>query len=62
MEEAATSGIPVLFCHVPMEGKPYEISEMKDILLMIAMLVVDRTESPEGRTSGKWRPFIYPVS
>jgi hypothetical protein len=41
MEEAAQSGIPVLFCHVPTEGRPYAINEMTDVLLRVAMLMVD---------------------
>jgi len=41
MEEAAQSGIPVLFCHVPTKGRPYAINEMTDVLLRVAMLMVD---------------------
>ena len=62
MEEAAQSGIPVLFCHVPTKGRPYAINEMTDVLLRVAMLMVDIMQSAEGRTSGEWKPFIYPVS
>jgi pyrrolidone-carboxylate peptidase len=61
MQEAAKSGIPVLFCHVPTEGKPYDISEMTEVLVMVAMLMVDMKESGK-RSSGEWRPHIYPAS
>ena len=61
MLESVKSGIPVLFCHVPTAGKPYEICEMTDVLVMVAMLMVDMEQS-ERRTSGEWRPFIYPAS
>jgi hypothetical protein len=63
MEQAMESGIPVLFCHVPMEGRPFGISEMTDVLVTVAMLMVDVMESRgEGRTTGEGRPFICPGS
>jgi hypothetical protein len=63
MEQAMESGIPVLFCHVPMEGKPFGISEMTDVLVTVAMLMVDGMESRgEGRTTGEGRPFKCPES
>ncbi len=61
MLESVKSGIPVLFCHVPTEGKPYEIREMTDVLVMVAMLMVDMKQSGK-RTSGEWRPLMYPAS
>ena len=63
MEQAMESGIPVLFCHVPMEGRPFGISEMTDVLVNVAKLMVDGMESRgEGRTKGEGRPFIRPGS
>ena len=41
MKESAESGVPVLFCHVPSDGKPYSIHEMTDIILCLVGLLID---------------------
>ena len=44
MEESVTSEIPVLFCHVPMEGEPFSIDEMTEVILRLVGLMVDIRE------------------
>lgn len=39
------SGIPVLFCHVPQDGKPYSIKEMTEVILTLVGIMVDTRES-----------------
>jgi hypothetical protein len=41
MEESIKSDIPVLFCHVPQEGKPFSISEMREIIVRLVGIMVN---------------------
>jgi hypothetical protein len=45
MEMSVKSGIPVLFCHVPQDGKPYSIKEMTEVILTLVGVMVDTRES-----------------
>ena len=45
MEESVNSGVPVLFVHVPQEGRPFSIAEMRDVVLRLVGLMADVTES-----------------
>ena len=40
MEESTKSDIPVLFCHVPLEGRPFCISEMTQVILRLVSIMV----------------------
>jgi hypothetical protein len=40
MEESVQSHIPVLFCHVPLEGKPFGISEMTEVIVRLVGIMV----------------------
>ena len=41
MEESVKSRIPVLFCHVPMDGKPFSIKEMTEVILLLVEVMVE---------------------
>ena len=43
------SGIPVLFCHVPQDGRPFSIKEMTEVILRLAGIMVDIRESEVAR-------------
>ena len=45
MQESVSSGIPVLFMHVPMEGKPFSIAEMRDVVMRLVAIMADVKES-----------------
>ena len=45
MEESVKSGIPVLFCHVPQDGRPFSIKEMTEVILKLVGIMVDTRES-----------------
>ena len=45
MEESVSSGIPVLFVHVPQEGRPFSIAGMRDVVLGLAGLMAEVKES-----------------
>ena len=45
MEESVDSGIPVLFVHVPQEGKPFSIAEIRDVVVRLVVLMADIKES-----------------
>jgi pyrrolidone-carboxylate peptidase len=44
MEETAASRIPVLFCHVPCPGKPFNVSEMTKFFEILIGEMVDNQE------------------
>lgn len=54
MKQSTESGVPVLFCHVPSDGKPYSIHEMTAIILCLVSLLVDmsHTRSQEVQANG----------
>jgi hypothetical protein len=43
-ESKEHSGIPVLFCHVPAVGKPFSLDQMREVILHLLDLMVDRKE------------------
>jgi hypothetical protein len=45
MEESVNSGIPVLFVHVPQEGRPFSIAGMTAVVLRLVALMADVKES-----------------
>ena len=45
MEESVKSGISVLFCHVPQDGRPFHINEMTEVILRLVGIMVDTRES-----------------
>ena len=52
MEESVKSGIPVLFCHVPQDGRPFSINEMTEVISRLVGIMVDITESEVARGHG----------
>ena len=45
MEESVNSGIPVLFVHVPQEGRPFSMAGMTAVVLRLVALMADVKES-----------------
>jgi len=45
MEQSVNSRIPVLFCHVPMDGEPFSVKEMTEVILALVGLMVDMEKS-----------------
>ena len=43
MEESVKSRIPVLFCHVPLAGRPFSVAEMTRIILQLVEIMLDET-------------------
>lgn len=52
MEMSVKSGIPVLFCHVPQDGRPFSIKEMTEVILRLVGIMVDTRESEAGCGEG----------
>lgn len=55
MEEAARSGIPVLFCHVPCEGYPFSLGEMTEIMKKLVSYMIEMNEGSEKSLSRRWK-------
>jgi pyrrolidone-carboxylate peptidase len=41
LRESQKSQIPVLFCHVPSENRPFKIPEMTEAIVQLACIMVD---------------------